>query len=399
MKVAIIHDWLVVYSGAEKVLEQLLKIFPEADLYSTVDHLSKGNRQFILNKTVKTTFIQKLPCSKKKYRNYLPFMPLAIEQLDMSGYDLILSSSHAVAKGVITGPDQLHISYVHSPIRYAWDLQHQYLKEARMDKGIKGALTRMLLHQIRLWDYRTANGVDYFISNSNFVGRRIWKAYRRQSTTIYPPIDIAGFSLKEEKEDFYITASRMVPYKKIDAIVDAFSLMPQKKLIVIGDGPEFKKIRDKAGANVKILGYQTFEVLRDHMQRARAFIFAAEEDFGILPLEAQACGTPVIAYGKGGSLETVRGIAQIAEPTGLFFYQQKPEAIRRAVEQFERMSFNPQHCRNHAINFSPQRFRREIKAFVESKLFNADQSSEHPEAKERMKSFQISSVSWNKKTY
>ncbi len=201
MKIAIVHDWFVTYAGAEKVVEQMLDVFPEADLFSVVDHLGE-NRGFIKNKEVKTTFIQKLPFSKKKYRNYLPLMPLAIEQLDLSQYDVILSSSHAVAKGVLTGPDQIHISYVHSPIRYAWDLQHQYLRESKLDKGIKGLITKSILHKVRNWDYRTANGVDYFIGNSNFIGRRIWKVYRRESEVIYPPVDISAFTLHEQKKIF-----------------------------------------------------------------------------------------------------------------------------------------------------------------------------------------------------
>lgn len=233
-------------------------------------------------------------------------MPLAIEQLDVSKYDLVISSSHAVAKGVITGPDQLHISYVHSPIRYAWDLQHQYLRESGLDKGIKGTLARYILYKIRNWDYRTANGVDSFVSNSDFIARRIHKVYRRKATTIYPPVDVSAFNYQGDKEDFYLTASRMVPYKKIDVIVQAFNKMPDKKLVVIGNGPDFNKIKSIAGSNVKILGYQPFEVLKDHMQRVKGFVFAAEEDFGITPVEAQACGTPVIAFGKGGSLKSIR---------------------------------------------------------------------------------------------
>lgn len=368
MKTAIIHDWLVVYNGAEKVLEELLNIFPEADLFSTVEYLSEKDRHFIQNKEVKTTFIQKLPFSKSKYRAYLPLMPLAIEQLDLSSYDLIISSSHAVAKGIITGPDQLHISYVYSPIRYAWDLQHQYLKESGLEKGVKSWITRYLLHKVRNWDYRTANGVDFFMSVSDFIGRRIWKAYRRESQTIYPPVDVSAFTLHERKEDFYLTASRMVPYKKMDIIVDAFSSMPDKKLIVIGDGPDMKKLKAKAGSNVVILGYQPFEVLKDHMQRARAFIFAAEEDFGITPLEAQACGTPVIAYGKGGSLETVRGFNEWSKPTGLFFHEQSAEAIKRAITQFDNLYFDPNDCREHSLVFSRERFRREFKQFIDEKL-------------------------------
>lgn len=397
MKIAIIHDWLVVYNGAEKVLEEILKIYPEADLFSTVEYLEESDRKFIMNKKVNTTFIQKLPFSKGKYRIYLPLMPLAIEQLDLSKYDLIISSSYAVAKGVITGPDQLHISYVHSPIRYAWDLQHQYLKESGMDKGLKGYITRFLLHKIRNWDYRTANGVDFFMSNSDFIGRRIWKVYKRESQTVYPPVDVSGFSFHAEKEDFYLTASRMVPYKKIDTIVEAFSLMPDKKLIVIGDGPDFKKIKTKASSNVHMMGYQSFEVLKSRMQRAKGFIFAAEEDFGITPLEAQACGTPVIAYGKGGSLETVRGYNESEYPTGYFFYEQTPEAIRNAVEKFELLSLNPIHCREHALNFSPERFRAEFKQFIDEKIVQKMHNKEKVTNINLVKSYIISDVHWTKK--
>ncbi|MFA9558201.1 glycosyltransferase family 4 protein [Evansella sp. AB-rgal1] len=397
MKTAIIHDWLVVYNGAEKVLEEILKIFPDADLFSTVEYLDKGQRDFIMNKEVKTTFIQKLPFSKSKYRNYLPLMPIAIEQLDLSKYDLIISSSYAVAKGVITGPDQLHISYVHSPIRYAWDLQHQYLKESKMDKGIKGIITRYILHKVRNWDYRTANGVDFFISNSNFIARRIWKVYHREATTIYPPVDVSAFSFQEEKEDFYMTASRMVPYKKIDTIVEAFSMMPSKKLVVIGDGPDFRKIKAKAGPNVTMLGYQSFDVLKSHMQRAKGFIFAAEEDFGITPLEAQACGTPVIAYGKGGSLETVKGYKETTNPTGLFFNEQTPEAIKEAVEKFEDMYINPLNCREHAEKFSPERFKKEIKQFVESKISMRSNELRDDKLVTSVNTFSITNVHWEKR--
>jgi glycosyltransferase involved in cell wall biosynthesis len=318
MRIAIVHDWLTTYAGAERVLEQMLICFPDADLFSLVDFLPPGQRDFIQNKRVTTSFIQRMPWARSKYRSYLPLMPLAIEQFDLSSYDLVISSSHAVAKGVITGPDQLHICMCYSPIRYAWDLQHQYLRESGLDRGMKGWLARCVLHRTRMWDQRTANGVDEFIAISNFIARRIRKAYRRDSTVIYPPVDVESFSLRQDKEDFYLTASRLVPYKRVDLIVEAFSRMPEKKLVVIGAGPEFSRIKASAGHNVDFLGYQPGEVLRDHMQRARAFVFAAEEDFGIAPLEAQACGTPVIAYGKGGALETIRGEESV-EPTGVFF--------------------------------------------------------------------------------
>ena len=367
LKVAVVHEWLVDYSGSERVLEQLLTMFPNADLFAVVDFLPDDLRHFIQHKSAKTTFIQAFPLARKRYRSYLPFMPLAIEQLDLSEYELILSSSHAVSKGVLTGPDQLHISYVHTPIRYAWDLQHQYLKESGLKRGLKGWLARWILHKIRLWDMRTANGVDAFVANSWFIARRIRKTYRREATVVYPPVDVAGFTLREQKDDFYLTASRMVPYKKVDLIVEAFSKMPQNKLVVIGDGPDFDKVKLKAGGNVTLLGYQNSEVLRDYMQRAKAFVLAAEEDFGIAPVEAQACGTPVIAFGKGGALETVRGLDH-KSPTGLFFLEQTVPALIEAVERFETQNFIPSVCRENALRFAPERFREELKAVIEKEL-------------------------------
>lgn len=366
MKVAIVHDWLVTYAGAERVLERMLACFPEADLFSLVDFLPAGGRSFILDKPVTTSFIQRLPLARSKYRSYLPFMPLAVEQFDLSRYDLVISSSHAVAKGVLTGPDQLHLSMCYSPMRYAWDLQHQYLHKSGLDKGVKGWLAKWMLHKLRIWDVRTANGVDEFVAISRFISRRIMKAYRRPSTVIYPPVDVEAFQLREAKEDFYLTASRMVPYKKIDLIVEAFNEMPDKRLVVIGDGPDFAKIQARAGSNVQLLGYQPFAVLRDYMQRARAFVFAAEEDFGIAPLEAQACGTPVIAYGKGGALETVRGLDDAA-PTGVFFPEQSSAAIRDAVALFEgeHQRIIPSNCRQNVLRFSPECFQHEFRAYVE----------------------------------
>lgn len=368
MKTAIICDWLVTIGGAEKVLGELIHCFPEADLYAVIDHLDPWQRGFLKNKMVKTTFIQKLPFSKTKYRHYLPFMPFAIERLDLSNYDLIISSSHAVAKGVITGPNQLHISYVHTPMRYAWDLQHQYLQEAGLDKKWVGYFARYLLHRMRLWDLRTINGVDHFIANSHFIAERIHKNYKREANVIYPPIDTSQFVPHIQKEDFYLTASRLVPYKKIATIVDSFKLLPDKKLVVIGDGPELEKIKSKAGPNVEIMGYEPTDVLIKYMQRAKAFIFAAEEDFGIMPLEAQACGTPVIAFGKGGALETVRGLDH-TNPSGVFFHEQTPESICAGIYKFEvnQHLITTENCIQNAAQFSAEKFRNEIKQFVEEK--------------------------------
>lgn len=368
MKIAIVHDWLVTYAGAERVLEQMLICFPHADVFSMVDFLDDQQRGFLQGKRAKTSFVQRLPWAKSKYRSYLPLMPLAVEQLDMSAYDVVISSSHAVAKGVLVGPDQLHVCMCYSPIRYAWDMQHQYLKESGLDAGIKGWLARWLLHKIRLWDVRTANGVDHFIAISEFIARRIQKAYRRDSQVMYPPVDVAGFELQTNKEPFYLTASRMVPYKKLSLIVQAFAQMPDKQLVVIGDGPDFEKIKALAPANMQVLGYQSDAVLKDHMQRARAFVFAAEEDFGITPVEAQACGTPVIAFGKGGALETIRGLDNV-QPTGVFFTEQSVPSLVDAVHLFEANMdrITPQACRANAMRFSQERFRKEFTEFVTAK--------------------------------
>lgn len=368
MKVAVVCDWLVVYAGAEKVLEQILNIYPEADLFALVDFLDKDKRDFIQNKKVTTTFIQKLPKAKTKYRNYLPLMPLAIEQLDLSKYDLVISSSHCVAKGILTGPNQVHISYVHSPIRYAWDLQHQYLKEAGLTKGLKGWIAKIILHYMKIWDTRTSNGVDYFIANSEFVAKRIWKCYRRKADVIYPPVDVEAFEYCDKKEDFYLTASRMVPYKKMDLIVEAFTKMPDKKLIVIGDGPDFDKIQKIAEGhnNIKLMGYQPFKVLKEHMQKAKAFVFAAEEDFGITPVEAQACGTSVIAYGRGGALETVRGLSIKDKPTGVFFDKQDKDSLIKAINYFEknREEIQFKNCRENALSFSIDNFKNTFEKYI-----------------------------------
>ncbi|MCW7548266.1 glycosyltransferase family 4 protein [Photorhabdus sp. APURE] len=367
---SLVHEWLVNYAGSEQVTAAIIDCYPDASLYALLDYLNEGARHHLRGKHAETSFIQHLPGVRKHYQKYLPLMPLAVEQLDVSNADIVISSSHAVAKGVLTGPDQLHISYVHSPMRYAWDLQHQYLKESRLNKGLRGWITKWLLHKLRLWDYRTANGVDHFVANSHFIARRIKKVYGRDATVIYPPVSVKDFPCIEQKEDFYFTASRMVPYKKINLIVEAFTQMPDKKLVVIGDGSEYKRIATLADGhpNITLLGYQPFDVLKSHMQRAKAFVFAAEEDFGITPVEAQACGTPVIAFGKGGALETVRPLGSDM-PTGLFFEEQNMASLCSALERFERDigRIQPQSCRKNAERFSEVRFAQEFTSFVEDK--------------------------------
>ncbi len=365
MRIAIVHDWLVTYAGAERALEQILLLYPEADLYSLVDFIPLQNRSFLLMKKVHTSFIQRLPYAKEQYRRYLPLMPFAIEQFDLSRYDLIISSSHAVAKGVRTHQRQMHICYCYTPIRYAWDMQEQYLQESGLNRGLKGLAVRLILHYIRKWDIRTSKRVNHYVAISQYIADRILKIYGRKAAIIYPPVDLETFVPSSTKDSFYMTASRMVPYKKIGLIVEAFSKMTDKRLVVIGDGPDFEKIRMKAGKNIELLGYQPTDVLKEYMQKAKAFVYAAEEDFGIVTVEAQSCGTPIIAYGKGGSLETV-----LDGKTGIFFYEQTVQSIQDAVMRFERNQeqYTVQGMREHVKKFSRERFRQEFKVFVDEML-------------------------------
>ncbi|MEZ4700846.1 MAG: glycosyltransferase family 4 protein [Rhodothermales bacterium] len=362
VKTAIVHDWLPVYAGAERVLEQMIHVLPACKLFSLIDFLPDDQRAFLQGKTVTTSLIQRLPFARSKYRMYLPFVPFATEQFDLRGADVVVSSSYVAAKGVLTTADQLHISYVHSPVRYAWDLYFQYLKEGNLERGMKGLLAKAILHYVRLFDAVSANRVDHFVANSRTVARRIWKTYRRKADVVYPPVDTTAFALQTKKDDFYLTASRLVPYKRIDLIVEAFSQMPDKQLVVIGDGPEYARIAEKAGKNVTMLGYQPFDTLRDYMQRARAFVFAAEEDFGIIPVEAQACGTPVVAYGRGGATETV-----VPGETGFFFYEQTIDGIRAALDTLDEnySRLDPQRIRDNALRFSADRFRAAFSDVIE----------------------------------
>lgn len=365
MKIAIIQEWLVTVGGSDKVTKAMLDVFPEADIYTLVAKKEICDELGIPWERVHTSFIQKMPFAQKKHRTYLPLFPFAIEQFDLRGYDVVISSSHCVAKGVLTKEDQLHICYCHSPIRYVWDMYNEYLEESNLSKGLKSWLIRYMLHRIRKWDLLSSFRVDHYISNSDYVGRRIKETYRRESTTIHPNIDISNFELCEDKQDYYLTSSRLVAYKKIDVVIEAFDKMSDKKLIVIGGGPNLEAYRKLAGPNVEVMGYQPFNVLKEKMQHAKAFVFAADEDFGMIPIEAQSCGTPVIAFGHGGSLETVCN-----GKTGLFFKKQTAESIIEAVNRFESLGeqpFLPIDCRKWAECFSEERFKKEIKEFVEQK--------------------------------
>jgi glycosyltransferase involved in cell wall biosynthesis len=363
LKVAIIHEWFTTLGGSEFFVKNLYSIFPDADIFTLVANTTILNKLGINPAKVKTSFIQKLPFGLKKYKSYLPLFPMAIEQFNLAGYDLVISSSHAVAKGVLTSPSQIHVCYCHSPIRYAWDLYHQYLQESGLDRGIRGIVAKFFLHRIRIWDVISSNRVDYFLSNSDYIGKRIKKIYRRESRTIYSGINLEDFPLVINKDNYYFTCSRFVPYKKINLIVEAFNEMPEKMLVIIGDGPDFTKVKAIAKGNVTLMGYQPFGVLKDYMSRAKAFVFAAEEDFGLVPVEAQACGTPVIAFGKGGVTETV-----IENITGIFFKEQSVESLKEAVRKFDTIDFDPTIIKKRMEIFGRKRFNEEMIAFFEEVL-------------------------------
>jgi glycosyltransferase involved in cell wall biosynthesis len=363
LKKALINDWYYVNGGAEKVIHSLNHIWDDFDHYALIDFLNEIDRDFILNgKKAKTSFIQNLPTAKSNHRKFLQLFPYAIEQFDLSEYDLVLSSSSSIAKGVQTRKNQLHVCYCHSPMRYAWDLQEQYLKDSGLNKGLKGIYAKYVLNNIRKWDVSNSDNVTYFIANSNNIAQKIKKIYNRESTVIYPPVDVEFFALEESKKDYYFTASRMVSYKKTLLIVEAFNELPHLKLVVAGSGPEFDTIKKIAKSNISLIGHIDRLELKKQMQEAKAFVFAAEEDFGIVPVEAQACGTPVIAFGKGGVLETV------AEgKTGVFFKEQTAQSLKEGILYFETLKFIPKEIREHALQFSKERFGIEIKAFVDEK--------------------------------
>ena len=365
MKTAIVHDWFVSYAGSERVVESLTNIWKDADVYVLFNLLNEEEQKIVVKDNIlHTSFLQKFKSIRRHHRKFLPLFPYAIEQFDLSEYDLIISSSHAVAKGVLTNSNQLHICYCHTPIRYAWDLMNQYLKEANLTAGLKGLIAKSILHYIRIWDSATANRPDFFIANSNYIANRIFKIYKRESSVIYPPVDTDKFTCESNKDDYYLTASRLVPYKRIDLIAEAFTEMPDKKLLVIGDGPEEAKIKSKSGRNIELLGYKSGEELVNYMQKAKAFVFSAEEDFGIMIVEALSCGTPVIAYNKGGACESIND-----EETGILYPEQTTESIIEAVKRFESKSgkFNSNTISSSAKKFDRKIFEEKIKEVVDIK--------------------------------
>ena len=311
--------------------------------------------------------MQQFPFIGKYYRALIEQAMLSIEKFDLTDYELVVSSTVAFAKGVITGPHQLHISYIHSPPRYAWDLTHQYFKKTGLLAPVINEILHRKFHRLRIWDLRTLPSIDHIIVNSHFIAQRVEKFYRRESTVIHPPVDIDRLTFNPDKEDFYITASRLVPYKRVDLIVEAFNKMPDKKLIIIGDGPESAQLRKAANANIEFLGHVSRQDLIKYFGMAKAFIYAALEDFGIVPVEAQACGTPVIAYGLGGIRDSVCPLGGSDSPTGLFFPTQSAASLKEAVTYFEDDidKFSAESCRNNAEAFSTPRFHKDFTQFVE----------------------------------
>jgi glycosyltransferase involved in cell wall biosynthesis len=367
LKYALIHEWLTpkATGGSELVVREILNHI-DADLYALIDFESSNPESYLYKRQIGTTFLQHFPLAHNGVQKYLPLLPLAIEQLDLRQYDVILSSSHAVAKGILTTPDQLHICYSHSPMRYAWDLTFDYLDQSKLGKGWMGWMTRYLLHSLRQWDVLSANRVDYFIANSQHTARRIWRCYRREAEVIYPPVNIEDCPFLADKEDFYLIVSRLVSYKQVSLIVQAFNQL-KRPLVVIGTGPEMKKLREIANPHIQILGWQPDDMVKKYMARAKAFVYAACEDFGIALVEAQACGTPVIAYGAGGALETVRDIRTCVDTgTGIFFRSQTVAALVEAVEKFELYEafLNYEYIRLHSTRFSRQVFAERYLAFL-----------------------------------
>jgi glycosyltransferase involved in cell wall biosynthesis len=363
MRIAIVHEWLVTLGGSELVLRELLRTFPDASVFTLVDQMSSEQKEFLGLGETSSSFLNRVPGIATHYRSFLPLFPTAVRSLDVSKFDVVISNSHAVAKGIPTRDGQVHLSYCLSPMRYAWDLREQYLEESGLSRGVKGAVVRRILDSLKAWDRENSKDVDEFATLSHYVADRIQRAYGRTSTVIYPPVDTEFFTPSAERGDYYITASRFVPYKRVDLIARAFSLMPEKKLIIVGDGPDAAKVRAAAGPNVTFAGHVNRERLRELLRGAKAFVFAADEDFGIAPVEAQACGVPVVAFGKGGALETV-----VAGETGVFFGEQTETSITEAIRRLENTHISASVCRGNAERFGEARFRTEFGEFVKASV-------------------------------
>lgn len=362
MRVALVHEWLQAFAGSEKVLAAVAERYPEAPIHTLVHEPAQFKGSPLDGRDIRTTALQKFPGGRRFRPAFLPWMPPLIETLDVREADVVFSSSHCVAKGVLTRADQLHISYVHTPMRYAWDLTHEYVGSLTGVKALARPYVRKQLHKLRQWDALSAQRVDHFLANSQTVARRIAKTYRREATVIYPPVEVERFDPTQAREDFFLLVSRMVPYKQVEVVVEAFAMLGED-LVVIGDGPGMTRSRQLAAGkgNIKLLGAADDAAVADHMARCKAFVFAADEDFGITPVEAMAAGAPVVALGRGGTGETV-----VDGTTGLHFHEQTARAIADAVTLFLRREgdFDPAAIRRHAEGFSRRRFQEAIESYV-----------------------------------
>jgi glycosyltransferase involved in cell wall biosynthesis len=366
MKTAVVHDWLTGMRGGEKVLSAILELYPEADLFTLI-HNPGSVSEYIEKRTIYTSFIDRLPLKSKHYRNYLPLFPTAIELFDFKDYDLIISTSHCVAKGVRTPPNTLHISYIHSPMRYVWDMYEDYFGSDKLN-----IFARMIIppiaNYLRTWDVTSSNRVDYFIANSKHVARRILKYYRRHASVIHPPVETSPIPTREQSQDYYLVVSALVPYKRIDLAVSTFNHI-DKPLLIIGDGPEKSKLQKQANKNIKFLDWLPSDQLIGQYAGCKALIFPGEEDFGIVPVEAQSFGKPVIAYRRGGVLETVIGLDDKNEGqcSGIFFNEQSEHDLIRAIEKCEKSQWNKKYIKEHARKFNKENFKNLMAKFIEEK--------------------------------
>ncbi|MDD3520601.1 MAG: glycosyltransferase [Actinomycetota bacterium] len=360
-KIALVHYWLVGMRGGEKVVQSIGEIFPKLDIFTLVYDKEKISDS-INQHQITTSFIQKFPFAKTKYQTYLPFMPTAVEQFNLMDYDLVISSESGIAKGVLTRPETCHICYCHSPMRYLWNMYFDYLENEKVG-FLKRKFIMYYFNYLRLWDYASASRVDYFVCNSNNVKKRILKYYGRKASVIYPPVDVDDFKVDRQKKGYYLVVSQLVSYKRIDLAVRAFNQLG-KELVIIGEGAQLKELKKIAKPNIKFLGWQKKDVLKQYYSQAKAFIFPGEEDFGITPVEAQASGTPVIGYGRGGLLETVK-----ENETGLFFYRQQEQDLIDIINYFEQHDdqFDPDNIRKNSLRFSRDRFEQEMLEFCQKK--------------------------------
>ncbi|KPL00169.1 MAG: glycosyl transferase [candidate division Zixibacteria bacterium SM23_73_3] len=369
MKVALVHDWLTGMRGGEKCLEIFCELFPDATVYTLL--YKKGSvSETISRMKIKTSFVQNLPFASNHYQKYLPLFPTAIEQFDLTDYDLVISSSHCVAKGVITSPESCHICYCHTPMRYAWEMYYTYFSKNSVSPLMRWSIP-FFMNYLRSWDERSADRVDYFVANSQNVRRRIQKHYRRDAEVIYPPVDIEHFDLNTKEGEYYLVVSALVPYKRNDLAVLAFNEL-NLPLRIVGQGSEKKKVMKIARKNIKFIDWQPRSELKRYYEKCKALIFPGEEDFGIVPVEAQACGRPVLAFGKGGVTESVKGAYPDQEitssHTGIFFYPQTKDALIEAVRRFESGRFDPHRIRENALRFDKKVFKEKIKEFIQTKF-------------------------------